>query len=221
MQYRSTFAKIASYVDFKIPKRLKKQDKAKITRYANRIGKALTKGYIPIKCKNDGRIATAHKAQGIRGLPSLKVAFIRRAGKGFKISINKDGTIRHWNSKSGVMRVTILAQFFDAEHVQIGEPEEEAARLVALARTALTHKPTRCAVAYWGGENSWATIEFLPELLVIKFSQYANSRGLPADSVNFYWVKQSKKVLAIQQRLRDDRAIAVAKKAKERRKSDV
>ena len=195
--------------------------KAKITRYHTRIGKALAKGYQVIKAKNDGRIKEAHRAQGIKGLPGLRVVFVKPVGKGYRITINRDGSIRASNKTSGISRVTIGARFFDAEEVEKGEPEAEAARLIAIARKTLGHKPQRCAVAYWGGENAWSELWQLPELLVIHFTQYAESKGYPADGVTFYWVKRSKQIMKAQQRLRDERTAAAKRRAKKRNESDV
>lgn len=219
--YRLRYQTIARYVSFKLPKRLTRADKAKITRYHNRIGKALARGCKVVKAKGDGRIAKAHRAQGINGLPELKVALIKPTNGNGQITIGKGGQIRSVDRESGVSRVLIGARFFDAEEVEEGEPEAEAARLIAEAREALGHKPQRCAVAYWGGENTWAALEFLPELLVVNMSGYGPSGGYPADGINFYWVKRSRSLLKVQQRLRDERTRAAERRAERRRASDV
>jgi hypothetical protein len=220
--YRLKFDAIARFVDFKPHRRMTRADKSKITRYHTRISRALERGYTPIKTRNDGRIALAHKAQGIRGMPSLRVVLVKPSGKGFRASIGKDGTIRAVNGKSGLSKVTIGARFFDAEEVEGGdEVADEAARLIKAAKIALGHRPQRCAVAYWGGENAWAELSFLSDLLIVNFNQYANSRGFPADGVTFYWIKRTKNVLKVQQRLRDERAIASQKRAQKRKKSDI
>ena len=219
--YRLKFQTIARFVDFKPHRRMTKADKAIITRYHTRISRALERGYTPVKTRNDGRIALAHKAQGIRGMPALRVVLAKPLGKGFRTSIGKDGAIRSVNGKSGISKVTIGAQFFDAEVVEIDEPEEEAKRLITAAKIALGHKPQRCAVAYWGGENAWAELSFLAGMLIVNFNQYANSRGFPADGVTFYWIKRTKNVLKVQQKLRDDRTIAAQRRAQKRKKSDI
>lgn len=198
-----------------------KGDKAKITRYHGRIAKALERGYKPTKTRNDGRIALAHKAQGIRGMPALKIVLVKPSGAGFRSSIGKDGAIRSVNTKSGISKVTIAAQFFDAETVEDDEAEDEAARLIKAAKLALGHKPHRCAVAFWGGENAWAQLSFLPEMLVVHFASYGKDRGYPADAVTFYWIKRSQNVLKVQQRLRDEKTLALQKRAQKRKKSDV
>lgn len=151
----------------------------------------------------------------------MKVALVKPTGEGFRMTIGRDGSIRATNSKNGMSKVTIEATFFDAEEVEKGEAEDEAARLIAAANKALGHKPQRCAVAYWGGENAWSELSFLPEMLIVSFNEYANSRGFPADGVSFYWVKRTKQVVAIQQRLRDARSKAAERRAERRRKSDV
>ena len=130
--YRSKFQTIARYVDFTLPRRLTPAVKAKITRYHNRIGKALERGYKVVKAKNDGRIEKAHRAQGIRGMPALRVVLVKPVGAGYRVTINPDGSIRSTNPVNGISKVTIGAQFFDAEEVEEGEPEEEAARLMRM-----------------------------------------------------------------------------------------
>jgi hypothetical protein len=219
--YRQRFQTIARFVDWKPPKRLKASDKAKITRYSKRIGKALAKGYKPVKCRNDGRIEKAHRTQGIRGLPGMKVVLVKPTGNGFRNKVNADGSIQSVNAESGISKVTIEAQFFDAEEADETEVEEEAARLVKAARSNLGHKPQRCAVAYWGGENAWSEVSFLADLLIVRMNQYANAGGFPADGVSFYWIKKTKQVREVQQRLRDQRTKAAERRAERRRRSDV
>ena len=163
----------------------------------------------------------AHKAQGIRGMPGLKVVLVKPSGAGFRTSIGKDGAIRSVNTKSGILKVTIAARFFDAEEVEDDQAEDEAARLIKAAKLALGHKPHRCAVAFWGGENAWAQLSFLPDMLVVQFSDYELNRGYPADAVTFYWIKRTKNVLKVQQRLRDEKTIAAQKRAQKRKKSDI
>lgn len=220
-KYRSRYQTIARYVSFGLPKRLTKKHKAKITRYYNRIGKALAKGYQAVKAKDDGRIKKAHRAQGIRGLTQMRVVLVKPTGNGFKVSIGKNGTIRSSNPKSGISKVTIPAQFFDAEEADEVEVKGEAAWLIKQAKEALGHKPQRCAVAYWGGENAWAEISFLPDLLVVSMNQYSNGRGYPADGISFYWIKRSKRVLEVQSQLREERKAASERRAEQRRRSDV
>lgn len=217
------FQSIARFVDFKPNRKLTKGDKSKITRYYKRIAKALERGYKPIKTRNDGRIAAAHRAQGIRGMPGLRVVLAKPSGAGFRTSIGKDGSIRAVNSKSGISKVTIAATFFDNEESDESnvQGQLEAARLTQDAKIALGHKPQRFAIAYWGGENAWAQLSFLPDALVVNFNQYAQARGFPADSVTFYWVKRSKNVLKVQQRLRDEKTIASQKRAQKRKNSDI
>lgn len=217
------FQTIARYVEFKPHRTLTKGDKSKITRYHTRISRALERGYTPVKAKNDGRIALAHAAQGIRGLPGLRVALIKPTGAGFRTVINKDGTIRSTNPKSGVSKVQLLAEFFDADEYSATDDavKKEAARVLANATGALKHRPQRCAVAFWGGENAWAEVSFLAELLVVDLSGYEDRRGYPADSVNFYWIKRTAKVLKVQQKLRDDRTIAAKKRNEKRKRSDI
>ena len=217
------FQTIARYVDFKPHRTLTKGDKSKITRYHTRISRALERGYTPVKAKNDGRIALAHAAQGIRGLPGLRVALIKPTGDGFRTTIKPDGTILSINGKSGVSKVTLLADFFDADEYAA---KDDAVILVAdqllqKAKKALGHKPQRCAVAFWGGENAWTEVSFLAELLVVDLSDYEDQRGYPADSVNFYWIKRTAKVLKVQQKLRDDRTIAAKKRNEKRKRSDI
>lgn len=221
--YRLKFAEIARYVDFKPHKRMTRADKSKITRYHARIGKALERGYKPTKTRNDGRIVLAHKAQGIRGMPALKLVLVKPTGAGFRTTIRKDGSIRSVNAKSGTSKVSIAARFFDAEALEEEDkrPAKEAARLIKAAKVALGHRPQRCTVAFWGGENAWEQLSALPELLVVQFNRYQESRGFPADAVTFYWVKQTKNVLKVQQKLRDDRTLAAQKRAQKRKKSDI
>lgn len=155
-------------------------------------------------------------------MPALKVVLVKPAGAGFRISIGKDGSIRALNTKSGISKVSIAAEFFDSENDDaIDDAVNEAARLTKAAKIALRHKPHRCAVAFWGGENAWAQLSFLPEMLVVHFSRYAEDRGYPADAVTFYWIKRTKNVLKVQQRLRDEKTLASLKRAQKRKKSDV
>ena len=203
-----------------------KGDKSKITRYHSRIGKALERGYKPTKTRNDGRIVLAHKAQGIRGMPALKMVFVKPTGAGFRASIGKDGSIRSVNSKSGISKISIGAKFFDENDVIEGiidesEVEIEADRLRKAAKKALGHKPQRCSVAFWGGENAWVDPSLLDGLLVVQFNRYEKTGGFPADAVAFYWVKQTKNVLKVQQKLRDDRTLAAQKRAQKRKNSDI
>jgi hypothetical protein len=222
-QYRLRFQSIARFVDWKPPKRLGAGDKAKITRYANRIGKALAKGYQPVKAKNDGRIEAAHRVQGIKGMPGLKVAFIRAPGNGFRAAINRDGSIRSTNKASGISKVTIAAIFIDPETDDAEEHVElEAKRLIRAATAALGHRPQRCTIAYWGGENAWGDLSQLPDMLYLPTSGTSSTPGkFPADGVSFYWVKRSKQILKVQQRLRDERSAAADRRADRRRRSDV
>ena len=154
-------------------------------------------------------------------MPGLTVVLVKPSGAGFRSSIGKDGAIRSVNTKSGISKVTIAAQFFDAEELEDDQAEDEAARLIKAAKLALGHKPHRCAVAFWGGENAWAQLSFLPEMLVVHYASYGKDRVYPADAVTFYWIKQSKNVLKVQQRLRDEKTIAAQKRAQKRKKSDV
>lgn len=218
--YRQKYRSIARFVSFKLPKRLTRSIKAKITTYHKRIGKALERGYKPTKARNDGRIEKAHRAQGIRGLPELKVVLVKPTGQGFRTSINRDGSIRSSNPQSGISKVTIEATFFDAEDYDQDVVDAEAARLTRAAKAALGHKPQRCAVAYWGGENAWAELSFLSDLLVVDLQGYG-PRPYPADGVSFYWIKRTKRVAEIQQQLRDERSRAAERRAERRRRSDV
>lgn len=221
-EYRLKFQTIARFVDWKPPKRLSRSDKAKISRYSKRIGKALAKGYKPVKVRNDGRIKLAHRAQGIKGLPELKVVFVKPTMQGGRITVTKAGAIRSSNAKSGISKVTIAATFFDPEEADDDEVADEAARLIRAARDALGHKPQRCTVAYWGGENAWSEVHNLPELLYLPTSGASSTPGkFPADGVTFYWVKRSKDILKVQQRLRDARTKAAERRAERRRASDV
>ena len=220
--YRLRFQAIARFVDFKPHKRMTHGDKAKITRYHGRIGKALAKGYTPVKTRNDGRIAKAHAAQGIRGMPALRMTLVKPNGKGYRTTIGKDGSIRSVNTKGGEHKVTIGAQFFDAEDDEATDKAEiEAARLIKAATKSLKHRPQRCTVAFWGGENAWEPLSSLPGLLVVLFAKYQTDRGFPADAVTFYWIKRTKNVLKVQQRLRDEKTLAAQKRAQKRKKSDV
>lgn len=220
--YRLKFAEIARFVDFKPQRKMTKGDKAKITRYHSRIGKALSKGYTPVKTRNDGRIAKAHAAQGIRGMPALRLVLAKPNGKGYRTTIGKDGSIRSTNTKGGEKKVTIGAEFFDAEDDEATDKAEiESARLIKAAKKALGHRPHRCTVAFWGGENAWAPLTTLTELLVVVFAKYTQDRGFPADAVTFYWIKRTKNVLKVQQRLRDEKTLAAQKRAQKRKKSDV
>lgn len=219
--YRAKYKTIASYVLFKLPKRLTRGDKAKVTRYYNRIAKAKAKGFVIIKTKDDGRQHLANRAQGIKGMPALKIALVRKPGDGFRVSVAKDGTIKSTNKKSGITKVTIEAQFFIAGEVLKGEAEAEAKRLLILAKRSLGKKPQRCAIAYYGGENAWSDTSMLSELLVVDNAKYGNTIGFPADAINFYLVRQSKKVLAIQNQLRDERKRASERRKAKRRASDV
>lgn len=210
-EYRARFKTIATFIDYKLPKRgLTRAEKQRVTKTYRAIAAVIRGGGAVVRSKSRDRVKKANKIAGLH-MSGLKVAFVRNTPSGSKISLDKHGQAIEKIGK--IRRLTLEAVFFDIPDLTDDPDEEERIRKLVRAEAKRLTKLSRNATAYAvkyasGGEGQTFAKELLEQRLVMQqVDDKYNASAAPVGIVAYWFPKKDIKLV-----------IEIKDKQKQRRK---